>query len=168
MFNNIWTASMVALKLLPVPALEDKWVNYTGTSCSRSTRLCFFLGACWPSLRRPEGAQLLLGGWGLHLQVLRGDSDRHLPQGHQTQPRHPMDHKGCAQAQRDARPDICRKEEPRPGQGPQVPSDHRRLPPCCLEEAQHPAAAPLSLEHANCLYIQKINILFMVTVLSRV
>lgn len=128
----------------------------------------YFLGACWPSLRSPESAELLLGGWGLHLQVLWGDSDRPLPQGHQTQPRHPMDHKGCAQAQRDAWPDICRQEEPRPGQGPQVPSDHRRLPPCSLEEAQHPAAAPLSLVHANCLYIQKIKILFMVTVLSRV
>lgn len=124
----------------------------------------YFLGACWPSLWSPESAQLLLGGWGLHLQVLWGDSDRPLPQGRQAQPRHPMDHKGCAQAQRDAWPDICRKEEPWPGQGPQVPSDHWRLPPCSLEEAQHPAAAPLSLEHANRLY--KINILFMVTVLS--
>uniref|UniRef100_A0AAQ4QK57 Ribosomal protein L15 n=1 Tax=Gasterosteus aculeatus aculeatus TaxID=481459 RepID=A0AAQ4QK57_GASAC len=91
-------------------------------------------------------AELLLGGRGLHLQVLRGDSGRHLPQGHQTQSRHPMDHEGCAQAQGDAWPDLRRKEEPRPGQGPQVPPDHRRLSPCCLEEAQHPAAAPLSLE----------------------
>lgn len=124
------------------------------------------VGACWSSLRSPEGSQLLLGGWRLHLQVFRGDSDRPLPQSHQAQPRHPMDHKACAQAQRDARPDICRKEEPRPGQGPQVPPDHRRLPPRCLEEAQHPAAAPLPLGCAACLYIQKINILFMVAAVS--
>merc|ERR1711915_3208 len=96
-------------------------------------------------------------------QVLRGDSGRHLPQGHQTQPRHPMDHKGCAQAQRDAWPDICRKEEPRPGQGPQVPPDHRRLSSRCLEEAQHPAAAPLSLRHATHVCTFKINALFMVS-----
>lgn len=128
--------------------------------------LFFMVGACWSSLRSPEGSQLLLGGWRLHLQVFRGDSDRPLPQSHQAQPRHPMDHKACAQAQRDARPDICRKEEPRPGQGPQVPPDHRRLPPRCLEEAQHPAAAPLPLGCAACLYIQKINILFMVAAVS--
>lgn len=121
------------------------------------------VGACWPSLRRPESPQLLLGGRRLHLQVLRGDSGRPVPQSHQAQPRHPVDHKACAQAQRDARPDVCRKEEPRPGQGPQVPPDHRRLPSRCLEEAQHPAAAPLPLERSACLYIQKINILFMVT-----
>lgn len=138
--------------------------NYTGLlllliwTVRISHSLClYFLGACWASLRSPESAEFLLGGWGLHLQVLWGDSDRPLPQGRQTQPRHPMDHKGCAQAQRDAWPDICRKEEPRPGQGPQVPSDHRRLPPCSLEEAQHPAAAPLSLEHVTCLYIKQIN-----------
>lgn len=77
-----------------------------------------------------------------------------------------MDHKACAQAQRDARADIRGKEEPRPGQGPQVPPDHRRLPPRCLEEAQHPAAAPLPLGCATCLYIQEINILFMVTAVS--
>ncbi|KAK1880771.1 60S ribosomal protein L15 [Dissostichus eleginoides] len=52
---------------------------------------------------------------GFHLQVLRGGSGGHLPQGHQTQPRHPMDHEGCAQAPRDAWPDLCREEEPRPG-----------------------------------------------------
>lgn len=122
-----------------------------------------FAGACWPSLRRPPSAQLLLGGWGLHLQVLRGDPHRPLPQGRQAQPRHPVDHKGGAQAQGDARPDLGGQEEPRPGQGPQVPPDHRRLPPRRLEEAQHPAAAPLSLEGARDLYIHKINILFMVT-----
>lgn len=121
-----------------------------------------FAGACWPSLRRPPSAQLLLGGRGLHLQVLRGDPHRPLPQGRQTQPRHPVDHKGGAQAPGDARPDLGRQEEPRPGQGPQVPPDHRRLPPRRLEEAQHPAAAPLSLEGARDLYIHKINILFMV------
>lgn len=116
-----------------------------------------FPGACWPSLRSPASAQLLLGGWGLHLQVLRGDPGRPLPQGRQTQPRHPMDHKGCAQAQRDAWPDLCRKEEPRPGQGPQVPPDHRWLPPRRLEETQHPAAAPLSLKLGTHLYIKSLN-----------
>lgn len=129
---------------------------------SLAAALFVFAGACRPSLRRPPSAQLLLGGRGLYLQVLRGDPDRPLPQGRQTQPRHPVDHKGGAQAPGDARPDLCRKEEPRPGQGPQVPPDHRRLPPRRLEEAQHPAAAPLSLEGARDLYIQEINILFMV------
>lgn len=127
------------------------------------TRLFVLVGACWPSLRSPESPQLLLGGRRLHLQVFRGDSGWPVPQSRQAQPRHPMDHKACAQAQRDARPDVCRKEEPRPGQGPQVPPDHRRLPSRCLEEAQHPAAAPLPLERNACLYIKKINILFMVT-----
>lgn len=130
---------------------------------SAHSSIFLMAGACWSSLRSPESPQLLLGGWRLHLQVFRGDSGRSLPQSHQAQPRHPMDHKACAQAQRDARPDICRKEEPWPGQGPQVPPDHRRLPSRCLEEAQHPAAAPLPLGRAPCLYIQKINILFMVT-----
>lgn len=120
-----------------------------------------FAGTCWPSLRRPPSAQLLLGGRGLHLQVLWGDPDRPLPQGRQTQPRHPMDHKGSAQAQGDAWPDLRGQEEPRPGQGPQVPPHHWRLPQGRLEEAQHPAAAPLSLKRLYDLYIQKIN-LFMV------
>lgn len=122
-------------------------------------------GARWSSLWSAASSQLLLGGRGLHLQVLRGDSDRPLPQGRQTQPGHPVDHKGRAQAQGDARPDLCRKEEPRPGQGPQVPSDHRRLPPCRLEEAQHPAAAPLPLGHVThvCTLTRIKTVLFMVT-----
>lgn len=54
---------------------------------SRCRSLVFFffpmVGACWSSLRSPEGSQLLLGGWRLHLQVFRGDSGRPLPQSHQ-------------------------------------------------------------------------------------
>ncbi|KAA0887902.1 hypothetical protein EYC89_25775, partial [Enterobacter hormaechei] len=56
-----------------------------------------------------------------------------------------MDHQGCAQAQGNAWAHICWQEEPWSGQGPQVPPHHRRLSTCSLEETQHPAAAPLSL-----------------------
>lgn len=108
--------------------------------------VCSLSGACRSSLRRSPRAQLLLGGRRLHIQILRGDPDRHLPQGHQTQPRHAMDHKGCAQAQGNAWAHVSRQEEPWSGQGPQVPPHHRWFSPCGLEETQHSAAAPLPLK----------------------
>uniref|UniRef100_A0A9J7YDB8 Ribosomal protein L15 n=1 Tax=Cyprinus carpio carpio TaxID=630221 RepID=A0A9J7YDB8_CYPCA len=96
------------------------------------------------------------------LRVLRSGPHRHLPQSHQTQPRHAMDHQGCAQAQGDAWAHVCRQEEPWFGQGPQVPPHHRRLPARGLEETQHPAAAPLPLDNACCTFTQ-IKYLCMLT-----
>ena len=56
-----------------------------------------------------------------------------------------MDHQTSPQAQRDAGADVCGQKEPRPGQGPQVPSHDRRLAPCSVEKAQYSPAAPLPL-----------------------
>lgn len=107
--------------------------------------LFFPLGACWPSLWGSESLELVLGGWRFHVQVFWGDPDRSVPQDHQAEPRHAVDHQARAQAPGDARADVGRAQEPRAGQGPQVPPHHRGLTPRCLEEAQHPAAAPLPL-----------------------
>ena len=76
-------------------------------------------------MRRPASAQLLLGGRGLHLQVLRGGASRPHAQGHPPRRQDQLDLQGGDEASRAARTDLGQQELARSGQGPRIQQDHR-------------------------------------------
>ena len=104
--------------------------------CLAGLTKCFLLVTGWPPAEGPACAELLLGVPGLHLQVLWGDPRGSAPQGHPPRPQDQLDVPPRDEAQGAARSDRLRQVLPRPGQGPQVHSDHRGLASRLLVEEE--------------------------------
>ena len=86
---------------------------------------CLVPGACWPPLRQPSSAQLLLGCGRFHLQVLRNHLGRSVPQGNSSWPANQLALQASSQAPRDAWFDRRWPQEPWYAQGPQIQQGHR-------------------------------------------
>merc|ERR1712172_287659 len=94
----------------------------------------------WPQAQGSQGSQLLLGWPGLHLQVLRGDHDRHPPRGDHQGPQDQLDVLRCAEAQGTSWTYCSRQELSRSWQGSQVQPDQGRKQACQLAEEEQPQA----------------------------
>merc|ERR1712008_453882 len=94
----------------------------------------------WTQAQGSEGSQLLLGWPGLHLQVLRGDHDRHPPRRDHPRPQDQLDVRLCAEAQGASWTDCLRQEFARPGQGTQVRPDQGWKQARQLAEEEQPEA----------------------------
>merc|ERR1739842_87282 len=87
-----------------------------------------------------QGSELLLGWPGLHLQVLRGDHDRHPPRRDHPRPQDQLDVRCGAEAQGAARTDCRWQELSRPWKGTQVQPDQGRKQARQLAEEEQPEA----------------------------
>ncbi len=117
----------------------------------------FFLssstGTCWAPLQGPACAQLLLGGAGFHLQVLRSCSGGSLPQGHPSGRQDQLDVQASDEAPGNAWPHLGRQKIARSWQGTQIHPHDRWLEEGSLEAPQQPVAPKKALSivtSANC------------------
>merc|ERR1711872_928791 len=110
----------------PYGKTEDFWCCEAAETGAQSTIDC--RGKSWQTSQRTPRAQLLLGGRGFHLQILRGHHDRPPPQGHQAGPQDQLDVPPGAEAQRAQRSHTLRQIIPRSWQGTQVQPDDWRQP----------------------------------------
>merc|ERR1719228_3151438 len=92
--------------------------------------------------------QLILGGPGLNLQVLRGDHDRPPSQGHHQGPQDQLDVQTSHEAQGAPRPHRSRKVIQGTWQGQALHPDQGWLPSRLLAETQQPQAPPEALKRS--------------------
>merc|ERR1711962_425657 len=133
-----WWTQEARCQGLPIRQAQDLWCRQ-GTE-AREEPPVHCRGARRPQTQGTARAQLLLGGPGLDLQVLRGDHDRPPPQGHHPRPQDQLDVQTCHEAQGAPRPHLRRKVIQRTGQGTSFHPDQGRLPPRLLAETQQPQA----------------------------
>ena len=67
----------------------------------------FFTGTCWPILWQFASSQLILGGRGLHIQILWSHNGRPVPQGSASRPKNQLDLQTSPQAPWAAWTDCC-------------------------------------------------------------
>ena len=147
--------------------VNTQWQTKHVLSCSISSNdnsntafscfLCCVSGACWPSLWWSACPELILGLWGLDLQVLWGHPGGPIPQGHPSWSQGQLDLQTCAQAPWDAWPNLSRAQFPRPGQRSFVQQNYWRFASCQLEEKQY---SQLVAETLIFLFQYKIKCLF--------
>merc|ERR1712203_1150107 len=97
-----------------------------------------------------QGSELLLGWPGFHLQVLRGDHDRHPPRSDHPRPQDQMDVRRRAEAQGTSWTDCRRQEFSRSWQGSQVQPDQGRQQARQLAEEEQSQAEKEAMGCNSC------------------
>merc|ERR1711973_438187 len=129
-----WWTQEACCQGMPIRQAKDLWCRQRTEAREEPPIHC--RGACRPETQGSPCAELLLGGSGFHLQVLRGDHDRSPPQGYHPGPQDQLDVRRRPEAQGTPWSYGCRKILQRTWEGSQVHPDQGWVPSRLLAEAQ--------------------------------